>query len=323
MKFSSERSERNTFGAIALDRAGEQRYDVDWIARQHDTPDSVEFFINREGLLGVQAGGATHALQFLPCLSSPEFREQRLFLGSEGARAIFLRELNPADALTASESQIVRWADLRAAATRLSAFEAGVAAYGRGLHHWHQRHGYCGVCGTRTVSEHAGHRRKCLNPDCKTDHFPRTDPAIIVAVQHEGRLLLGRQAVWPEGRYSTLAGFVEPGETLEHAVRREVYEEAGVRVGAADYHSSQPWPFPASLMLGFTAHALSEHIQLGPELQDARWFSVQAFVAALQQGTLKPSLPISVAYRLIEHWLRNESGLELAEVLASLPSHRP
>jgi NAD+ diphosphatase len=194
----------------------------------------------------------------------------------------------------------------------MRAFEAGLFAYARGLAHWQTRARWCGCCGSALALEWAGHRARCTNPACAIEHFPRTDPAIIVIVTWRDACLLGRQSTWPAGRYSTLAGFVEPGETLEDAVRREVYEEAGVRVVDCDYHSSQPWPFPSSLMLGFTALADDPAIKVGDEIDEARWFEVDEFVADLESGKLGLPPSLSVSYRLIEHWLREASGLELS-----------
>jgi NAD+ diphosphatase len=149
---------------------------------------------------------------------------------------------------------------------------------------------------------------KCTHAACATDHFPRLDPAIIVLVTDGERALLGRQATWPEGRYSTIAGFVEPGESLEDAVAREVLEETGVPVLEADYHSSQPWPFPSSLMIGFTAQAASASVpRAGEELEDVRWFT-RSEVAAGVPG-LPP--PQSVSFRLIEHWYDSGSSVPL------------
>ncbi|MEP6880872.1 MAG: NAD(+) diphosphatase, partial [Dokdonella sp.] len=179
--------------------------------------------------------------------------------------------------------------------------------------HWQSRSQWCGACGRRLTLEWGGHRARCSNPSCLIEHYPRTDPAIIVIVTWRDACLLGRQASWPAGRYSTLAGFVEPGETLEDAVRREVFEEAGVRVVDCDYHSSQPWPFPSSLMLGFTARADDPTITInGDEIDEARWFEIDEFVRDVESGALGLPPPLSVSYRLIEHWLKHAGSLDLS-----------
>jgi NAD+ diphosphatase len=190
--------------------------------------------------------------------------------------------------------------DLRYLGTVLPADEANLVAHARALVLWHASQVFCGVCGSSARPEAAGNSRVCLNDDCRREIFPRVDPAIIVLVANGDRCLLGRQISWPEGRYSTIAGFVEPGESLEDAVRREVYEETNIRVGKVSYHSSQPWPFPSSLMLGFMAEALSRDIHLNDgELEDAQWFSRKELASGF------PKLPfrISIARRLVDHWL--------------------
>lgn len=200
-------------------------------------------------------------------------------------------------------TDVGEWMDLRRVGPLLSRTEGTLLAYARGLMWWHARHRHCGVCGAPTESIEAGHVRRCTDPVCKTSHFPRTDPAVIMLVHDGDRALLGRQKVWPPGMYSTLAGFLEPGESLEEAVAREVFEESGVRVGNVRYHSSQPWPFPSSLMVGFHAEAMSSEIRLNQsELEDAAWFSrsdLRDFAA------LGKSLPRadSIARRLIEDWM--------------------
>ncbi len=166
----------------------------------------------------------------------------------------------------------------------------------------------------RSCSLQPGIGRKCTNPQCNTEHFPRTDPAIIVIVTRGDACLLGRQSGWPARRYSTLAGFVEPGETLEDAVRREVFEESGVRVADCDYHSSQPWPFPASIMLGFTAHAEDAAIRIGTELEDVRWFTPGDIVDGLKSGELLMSPPLSISFRLIEQWMAGH-GIDLTALV--------
>jgi NAD+ diphosphatase len=165
---------------------------------------------------------------------------------------------------------------------------------------WHGSQRFCGRCGSPSKTESGGNTRLCINGDCGIRIFPRVDPAIIVLVSDRERCLLGRQAGWPEGRYSTIAGFVEPGESLEDAVRREVFEETNIAVHEVRYHSSQPWPFPSSLMLGFTAEASSEAILLNDgELEDARWFSRKE----LESGFPKLPYRLSIARRLVDDWL--------------------
>jgi NAD+ diphosphatase len=211
--------------------------------------------------------------------------------------------------------------DLRRAGALLDFEEAGLLAYARAMISWRNRHRFCGRCGAPNRALQAGHVMACTAGGCDSQVFPRLDPAVIVLVTDGERALLGRQAAWPAGRYSTIAGFVEPGESLEDAVYREVLEETGVRVGALRYHSSQPWPFPSSLMLGFIAQAASHEVQLGDdELEDAQWFS-RAEIAA---GTPKLPPPQSVSYRLIEDWYDSGSSRpQAAEPRASRWDTKP
>ena len=195
-----------------------------------------------------------------------------------------------------------RWAGLREVGTTLDDTGAGLLTTGVALAHWHAVHPRCARCGEATDVVQGGWARQC--PHCGAQHFPRTDPAVIMTVTDErGRLLLGRQATWPERRFSTLAGFVEPGESLEAAVRREVLEEAGVVVGAVEYRGNQPWPFPASLMLGFAAVATSTDVHVdGTELTEARWWTREEFEADVASGALLLPPAVSIARRLIEAW---------------------
>ena len=163
---------------------------------------------------------------------------------------------------------------------------------------------YCSNCGNETTILKAGHQRNCLNKNCLLEHFPRTDPAVIMLVHHENKALLGRQKIWPQGMYSTLAGFVEPGETLEHAVAREVFEEAGILIKNIQYHSSQPWPFPSSLMVGFDAEAKSTDIKINKnEIEDANWFSKEEIFNFSDQNKFLPR-KISIARKLIDDWMK-------------------
>ena len=193
--------------------------------------------------------------------------------------------------------------DLRYLGVMLSADDANLVAHARALILWHEMHRYCAKCGGEMRAESGGNTRICLNDACATRAFPRVDPAIIVIVEHGESCLLGRQSSWPEGRYSTIAGFVEPGESLEDAVRREVFEETNIRVSDVSYDSSQPWPFPSSLMLGFRAVATSDEIRLNDgELEDARWFTRKE----LRSGFPKLPHRVSIARRLVDQWLDDD-----------------
>lgn len=206
-----------------------------------------------------------------------------------------------------------QWVNLRSVGGRLETEEAALLAYARGMLIWRERTRFCCVCSAPLRVDDAGHSLKCTNPDCAAPHFPRTDCAIITLVtDRQGRALLGRQPVWTPGMYSCLAGFVEPGETLEEAVAREVWEEAGVRVLSASYRASQPWPFPSSLMVGFIA--LAEGEAPNPdrhEIEDARWFTRDEVAqfgereAPGRDGLFLPSRD-SISRFLIEEWRRGE-----------------
>jgi NAD+ diphosphatase len=194
--------------------------------------------------------------------------------------------------------------ELRGVMLRLSLREGELAATAKALLQWHRSHGYCAVCGAASEPDQAGWQRRC--PACGAHHFPRTDPVVIMLVTHGNRALLGRSPGWPQGMYSCLAGFVEPGETLESAVRREVSEETGVRVGRVRYAASQPWPFPASLMMGCVAEAESDAITIDPaEIEDARWITREDMVEVMagQHPEIRPARRGAIAHALIEGWL--------------------
>ncbi|MSP67200.1 MAG: NAD(+) diphosphatase [Alphaproteobacteria bacterium] len=194
--------------------------------------------------------------------------------------------------------------DLRSVGALMPQGEGSILAYARGLLHWHSRHGFCGVCGSATRVAQGGHVRRCTNEKCKAEHFPRTDPAVIMLVHSDDHCLLGHNQQWTIPLYSTLAGFVEPGESLEEAVVREVREETGVRVIRPRYHSSQPWPFPSSLMLGYHAEADSHAVEVNAhELKDARWFHRDDLKNPDPDRLRLPRVD-SIARRLIEDWLQ-------------------
>ncbi len=304
----------NFFAGPYIDRRSDARDAADWLERARadaDTrwvlargsaqlialePEPRIAFLRGDDPRVAHAGPATTILLGW-------FRDARCVLVEDAAE----------HAVEASGS--TRFEELRPISSRLPADEAGLLAYARALSIWRARHRYCGACGTPTVARRAGHSLHCPKPECAIEIFPRIDPAIIVLVTDGERALLGRQANWPEGRYSTLAGFVEPGESLEDAVLREVEEETSVRVSGIVYHSSQPWPFPSSLMLGFIARAPADAIvRTSAELEHARWFT-RAEILAGAAGV--PVLPprTSISHRLIEEWFDSGSEIPLAAQL--------
>jgi NAD+ diphosphatase len=298
-----ELSRRNPFTGLALDRRDEWRVDAGRISAGWASARIVA--VDFEGRArGSDAGLAVIAASDL----AADALHGASFLGVQDEQPWFAL---PASSLPdAMRDDAAGWFGLREAAARWSAFESGLFAYSKALLLWQSRARHCGACGAPTVLKRAGHCARCSNVDCGLEQYPRTDAAIIVIVTDGRRGLLGRQRGWPAGRYSTLAGFVEPGESLEDAVRREVREEAGVLVGECSYQSSQPWPFPGALMVGFRARASDARIVLGDELEDARWFDADELVASVVRGEMGLPPAISVSRRLIEDWLVDTVGAD-------------
>jgi NAD+ diphosphatase len=234
-------------------------------------------------------------------IATLEASRQVLLGWFEGRRCVLV-DLAPESSLSLPGAS---FEELRSLVALLTEAEAQLLVYARALLVWRSRHRHCGVCGAPTVARSAGHVLACTSSSCGTEFFPRIDPAIIVLVTDARRALLGRQRSWAPGRYSALAGFVEAGESLEDAVAREVAEETGAQVSWVRYFASQPWPFPASLMLGFHAHAAQAPVQLDGELEDARWFELEQLRCA-DESLLPP--PYTIARRLIEAWIQEQSG---------------
>jgi NAD+ diphosphatase len=294
------------FSVSSLDRRAECRDDPDWVAAAR-TDAATQFLVGIAGAQLVATGpstdiafvGGDHAL-----VAGAADASLTLLGWFRGARCVLV-EL-PESAPPGAFPPGTELRELRPLAPLLPPDSATLLAYARALGLWRARHRYCGVCGAPNQPARAGHVMRCSRAGCAHETFPRLDPAIIVLVTSADgeRALLGRQASWPAGRYSTVAGFVEPGESLEDAVIREVEEETGVRVGDVQYDSSQPWPFPSSLMLGFRAVARTHDITLRDgELEDARWFS-RADIAA-GHPALPP--PGAISARLIDGWFGGES----------------
>jgi len=283
------------FAGDTLDRADALRDDADALARLW--PAARVMLLDDEGRALAEADGTLFAPDGRTLGGGPG---ASLFLGLKDGVAWFAAHARHHAVQAPSRL------DLRRAAAAWPAFESGVFAMARALLHWQSSTGFCSACGGAITFRRAGYIAHCTH--CGKDHYPRVDPAVIVAVSDGARLLLGRQAAWPPRRYSVIAGFVEPGETLEQTVAREVLEETQVRVRDCRYLGAQPWPFPGALMLGFCAHAEPDPPQVDGELEDARWFAFDEIDAALARGDasegdgllLSPS--ISIARALIEHW---------------------
>jgi NAD+ diphosphatase len=293
----------NFFAGPYIERRAEEREDPQWIAAARADPATL--YVIEQGTTQLVQGGREPHIALLandaPLLALAEPASLVLLGWFRGARCVLV-DLPPGAPLALPPG--TAFEELRPLATLLTAEEAGLLAYARALAVWRARHRHCGVCGAPTAPTHAGHCLTCSNPACAQEYYPRIDPAIIVLVSDGERALLGRQASWPERRYSTIAGFVEPGESLEDAVAREVAEETGVAVWQVRYHSSQPWPFPSSVMLGFQARAaVGAAIRVGPELEDARWFTR----AQLTSGEVLAPPSQSISWRLIENWLEGGS----------------
>ncbi|WP_370466860.1 NAD(+) diphosphatase [Streptacidiphilus sp. PB12-B1b] len=287
-----------------VDRAAEHRLDEPWLAAAWSHPDT-RVLVVAEGQAFVIDTGTGSELVLLPSFEAPDGGE-RYFLGTNGDGVSYFAL--DVDSLPGRLDGDARPAGLREVGGLLGDLDSGLLVHAVALQNWHRSHRFCSRCGHPTVPAAAGHVRRCTS--CAHEHYPRTDAAVIMLVTDDrDRALLGRQALWPEGRYSTLAGFVEPGESLEQAVAREVAEEVGVRVDqrTVSYVASQPWPFPASLMLGFLARADQADggadIDVdGAEISEAAWFTREELRAGMEAGTVLPPSGISIARRLVELW---------------------
>ncbi|HYB66238.1 MAG TPA: NAD(+) diphosphatase [Steroidobacteraceae bacterium] len=287
----------NFFAGAYLERRVEAREDPEWVAAAW--ADSATVYLVARGTAHLLQGDPPRAALLTredPLVRSAPATSLTLLGWFRGARCVLI-SLPPEPVETPAG---MRFEELRPLSALLPADEAGLLAYARALAVWRSRTRHCGVCGAPTAPIRAGHCLACSNHACAEEFFPRLDPAIIVLVSDGERALLGRQASWPPRRYSTIAGFVEQGESLEDAVAREVEEETGVRILSARYDSSQPWPFPSSLMLGFRAQAAAgSPVRVSGELEDARWFTR----AQLTSGEALAPPSHSISWRLISGWL--------------------
>jgi NAD+ diphosphatase len=288
----------NTFAGAFVDRSGHRREDPDWLKSALKDGDSI--FVPVWGDRCLATGEPVRTCQLkLDQVDGYLSADEIIFLGMYRERPAFAFHIDRS--ISAPFAELGEFHDLRYLGSVLPADEANLVAHARALVIWHGLQKYCGRCGSPSTAESGGNSRVCVTEECAARIFPRVDPAIIVLVSNGRECLLGRQTSWPEGRYSTIAGFVEPGESLEDAVRREVLEETNIEVHDVHYHSSQPWPFPSSLMLGFTAHGTTSDIALNDgELEDARWFTRKE----LRSGFPKLPYRLSIARRLVDDWIQ-------------------
>jgi len=289
-----------------LNRHAHLRDDIDWIEEKLRHTQSLILPVWRNESFVTNLDTPHPAfLNFATYSDLSEVAQQIVFLGHSQDQAIFAVGLN--DAIDPCLTEFGEFTDLRNVGRQMNQEEGALLAYARGLIHWHKTHLFCGACGGVTESKSSGHMRACTNTECAKLHFPRTDPAVIMAI-HDGadHLLLGRHPAWASGNHSVLAGFVEPGETLEQAVAREVYEEVGLSAHNITYKYSQPWPFPSSIMLGFFAEADrgQKLIIAEDEIEDARWYSRGELLNSPENDEFRLPRHDSIARKLVNEWVK-------------------
>ncbi|HWF77561.1 MAG TPA: NAD(+) diphosphatase [Caulobacteraceae bacterium] len=297
----------NVFAGNPLDRASYQRSQSEWVAQKIADPDSLAMVLwNGKPMVEAKNGGGSQ-IAYVRASMAEELSdggERLLFMGLWKETAVFALDVegqtDPADGPLQGMG---RFEDLRAIALDLPAGDAAMAATAKAMFEWRRRHRYCSNCGQPSAPADGGWRRLCAA--CKTEHFPRTDPVVIMLAIRGDRCLLGRQAIWPKGMFSALAGFLEPGESIEEACAREIFEEAGLKTERVRYHSTQPWPYPSSLMIGLMAEV--EEGEATPdqtELEEVRWFTraeARELIGAALPGARAPG-SMAIAYQLIKAW---------------------
>ncbi len=302
----------NVFANSPLDRAGHLRTDPEWLKAAWSDRKSafipvwklMPFLIrNREGRR--ETGWITGDLA-LPLMQPGA---TVIFLGLYKDSAHFAIDISGMQdpERTGALAGLGTFADLRTVAEEIDIGDAAILAQAKSLIDWHQRHGFCANCGATTAVADAGYKRVCAA--CKTEHFPRTDPVVIMLPTNGDTCLMGRQPKWPAGFFSALAGFIEPGETIEEAVARECKEEAGIEIDQVSFHSTQPWPYPSSLMIGCYARAKTTQIILdGNELSEAKWFTKDQIRAAMVKGTNELRMPpaLAIAHQLVKSWVEGD-----------------
>lgn len=308
------RALRNTFVSDSVDRLHQKRGDAVWLEAALNSPETRFFLLVKDSVFTTKRlAPQTHCINANTAASLIPQATTVILLGYVQSLLYFALVFEKIPDFDMGDGQFNNMRDI---ASNLGVDESALLAQAKGMMEWHRQNQYCNICGSPTNSTEAGYLRVCTNADCKHLHFPRTDPAVIVRVTKEERCLLGRQAWWAKGRYSNIAGFVEPGESLETAVAREVWEETGIRLKIINYHSSQPWPFPRSLMLGFTASAVNYEIKRNDgELEDARWFTREQLKEGLLDGTISMPSAYSISFNLIEDWFNEGDCGSLSDLI--------
>ena len=305
---------QNTFAGNPLDRASDRRDKPEWIAEQLASPESLGLamwngrpFVESSSKSDEGDGGGLQ-IAYLPAKLVGELAggpERLLFMGLWKETAVFAVDLD--DVVDPSDGPLRgfgKFEDLRAVALKLPPTEAAILATAKQMFEWRRRHRHCAVCGQASEAMDGGWKRKC--PSCETEHFPRTDPVVIMLPYHGDRCMLGRQEAWPKGMFSALAGFLEPGESIEEACARELNEEAGLHAVKVRYHSTQPWPYPSSLMIGLIAEVEDEEgAPDQTELSEVRWFTrdeARQLIAGKLDGVAAPQR-LAIAHQLIKAWV--------------------
>ena len=292
-----------------LDRAAHLRTKDDKLMALESDSRSRAYVVHRDSLVVAKDGDKTRALLTIDEALKAGANPGTIFLGLRDGTAVFGMGISQPAAEKLVGRNDIELADLRGMATQgiVPPGELSAIAMAKSMVNWHQRHGYCANCGQRTAMREGGWKREC--PACKAEHFPRTDPVVIMLVTHGDKCLLGRAPRFLPGMYSCLAGFVEAAETIEDAVRREVFEEAGIRCTDVNYYMTQPWPYPSSLMIGCTARATNEDIVVDrTELEDARWFDrdeARLMITRKHPDGLAGPHPFAIAHHLLGRWVHD------------------
>lgn len=314
------KSSDNIFTSENINRLAEKRNDTGWINEQLEKPETLFIILWQEkNLINISAKPQIASVEKNNIKKSFLRKDQATLVGELNNKVYFSISLDKNVDAEKEFSDFGVFVPIRKYASLLDKDEAALLSYANALNNWQMRHLFCGKCGSKTRLAYTGHRMDCSNPDCSHQSFPRTDPAVITLIYKDDKCLLVRQSHWQPGQYALVAGFVEPGESLESAVARETLEETGIELDEIEYFSTQPWPFPGSIMLGFFAKAVTEKITFHDgELEDAKWMTRKEIVEELKNKTLKNPTGFSIAYRLLETWFNRDSDEKLSEIISRL-----